>query len=277
MRKGIGDYFSTLSERFGEGWNRFWFLPSDALDTSQFVLYAQSIVPIQNTSWPSHYEVLVRMRDGDSKLIGPMGFIPAAERYGLMRALDRWVIQNALSEMAQHADLSNGSCYGINLSGSSMDDEGLLDFIREQFDRYGLPASLVCFEITETIAISNLRGAVRMIHELKDLGCKFALDDFGSGMSSFAYLRQLPVDFVKIDGNFVRDIATDQVNHAMVESINKVGHVMGIGTIAEFVEDAETMAILKAVGVDYAQGFGISKPDRLFGHSIRAAEAQLVH
>jgi diguanylate cyclase (GGDEF)-like protein/PAS domain S-box-containing protein len=235
-----------------------------ALKENRLCLYAQPIVDLQHTSESAmHIEVLLRMRDPNGRIIPPMAFIPAAERYNLMPTIDRWVIRTVFSYIAGLRRANHGqhfSSYAINLSGASLGDEDFPDFVREAFAETAIPASLICFEITETVAIGNLSNATKLMNEFKELGCSFALDDFGSGMSSFAYLKHLPVDFLKIDGSFIRDIVNDQINHAMVESINHIGHLMGLRTIAEFVENDLIVEKLRNIGVDFAQGYGLGKP-----------------
>jgi diguanylate cyclase (GGDEF)-like protein/PAS domain S-box-containing protein len=236
-----------------------------ALEEERLCLYAQEILPIRPaTQSGRHLELLIRMIDERGELVPPMAFIPAAERYNLMPTIDRWVIRTAFSTLAQLRDVGNGESIdmcSINISGASLVDEGsLMEFVIEQFGRFGIPHKIVCFEITETAAIANLTKAERFIQELRALGCRFSLDDFGSGMSSFAYLKRLQVDFLKIDGAFVKDMAKDPIDSAMVEAINHIGHVMGKLTIAEFVENEEILIQLRRIGVDYAQGYGIAKP-----------------
>ena len=232
-----------------------------ALDESRFVLYSQRIVALGDDADSSdHYELLLRMVDEDNAIVPPMAFIPAAERYGMMPLLDRWVIQKAFSQYStRHAPGSNGTC-AINLSGKSICDDGFLTFVLAQFERFNVPPQGICFEITETAAIANLSQAAILIRDLKAIGCRFSLDDFGSGMSSFTYLKHLRVDYLKIDGGFVKDMIEDPIDHAMVASIHHIGHVMGIKTIAEFVESDATMRALREIGVDFAQGYGVEKP-----------------
>ncbi len=233
-----------------------------ALDENRFTLYAQDIVPVNGAQEGTHCELLVRMLDERGELVPPMAFIPAAERYNLMPAIDRWVIRTALATLSR-LQTDGGEIIdlcAINLSGASIGDERFLDFVREQLDRFAVPHRCICFEITETAAIANLDKATAIIGELKRLGCRFSLDDFGAGMSSFAYLKHLPVDFLKIDGGFVKDMADDPIDRAMVEAINSVGHVMGKQTIAEFVDSDRVMAALREIGVDFAQGYGVARP-----------------
>lgn len=231
-----------------------------AMAQNRLVLYVQKIVSL-NASDPyqEHVEMLLRLVSDDGKIIPPMAFIPAAERYGLMPEIDRWVIRTAFAHIASLPHSAH-SLYSINLSGGSLNDEKALLFICEQLVTSGVRAESICFEITETAAIANLLNARAFIIALKEKGCKFALDDFGSGMSSFAYLKHLPVNFLKIDGCFVKDIATDNVDKAMVIAINDIGHVMGLETIAEFVENEDILRILRDIGVDFAQGYGVGYP-----------------
>ena len=212
----------------------------------------------------SAIELLLRMKDDEGQLILPGAFIPAAERYGLMAQLDRWVITQTFSWIAENQQLTN-SLYklSINLSGQSFSEEYFLDFVKTRLEDFDIDATKICFEITETAAISNLMKATEFISELKALGCSFALDDFGSGFSSFAYLKNLPVDFIKIDGMFVRDIDKDSIDQEMVRSITNIARAMGKHTIAEFVENDAIKKILEGFGVDYIQGYGVSKPQSL--------------
>jgi diguanylate cyclase (GGDEF)-like protein/PAS domain S-box-containing protein len=236
----------------------------NALEQKRFCLYSQDIAPVAGTSLHGkHMEVLVRMLDENGKIVSPLSFIPAAERYNLMPTIDRWVIHTAFSRLAQLRKSGqwgpNDLC-AINLSGASLGEESTLTFIIKEFQQFSVPYSNICFEVTETAAISVIAKAAQFMQELRKLGCKFALDDFGAGMSSFAYLKHLPVDLLKIDGSFVKDMATDPIDAAMVEAINHIGHVMGKQTIAEFVENDEVLVQLRRIGVDFAQGYGIAKP-----------------
>jgi diguanylate cyclase (GGDEF)-like protein/PAS domain S-box-containing protein len=242
-----------------------------ALEEDRFCLYFQTIAPITSTPQNGeHYEVLLRLRDESGALVPPKAFIPAAERYGLMHLIDRWVIRTLFSVQGQHYKDIWSQCsihgkfcdalYAINLSGASINDDQFIEFLRDQLALHHVPPQLICFEITETVAIANLTKASQFIHELKQLGCRFALDDFGSGMSSFAYLKNLPVDYLKIDGEFIRNIVDTPVDEVMVEAMTRIGHVMGLKIIAEFVENDDILAHLQTLGVDYAQGYGIAKP-----------------
>jgi len=230
---------------------------------NRFTLYHQNIATLSAGGHTGeHFEILVRMVDEKGLLVPPGAFMPAAERYNLMPMIDRWVINETFASIKLRSalGLTFPETVAINLSGASLGDAGLLDYIQQKFAEHGIPAHIICFEITETAAISNLIHAVKFIKDLKTLGCRFSLDDFGSGLSSFTYLKNMPVDYLKIDGSFVKDMLTDSINHAMVESINQIGHVMGIKTIAEFVETQQLADRLKFLGVDYAQGYGVHKP-----------------
>ncbi|HUX91061.1 MAG TPA: EAL domain-containing protein [Gallionellaceae bacterium] len=231
-----------------------------AFEDERFHLHYQPIVPLQikTAGQAQHFEILLRMEDEDHELIPPGAFIPAAERYNMMVEIDRWVVKNVFSWLLANAERE--VICAINLSGQSVNDERFLAFLIDQIKVRGVTPHKLCFEITETAAISNLTKASNFIKTVKSLGCSFSLDDFGSGMSSFSYLKNLPVDYLKIDGSFVRDMLNDPIDCAMVESINHIGHVMGIKTIAEFVENQAIKEKLLAIGVDYAQGYSIAKP-----------------
>lgn len=234
------------------------------LDEGRMRLFSQQIVSLRQPSkHNTHCEILLRMLDERGDLIPPARFIPAAEKYGLMPAIDRWVITNAFETYANLATRSRTlpiqTC-SINLSGKSINDDTFLDFLREQVAAAGVPFNAFCFEVTETAAVENLSNAVNFIEQLRALGCRFSLDDFGAGMSSFGYLKHLPVDYLKIDGGFVKDMLEDPIDKAMVEAINDIGHVMGKQTIAEFAETTAIVDALREIGVDYAQGFGVAKP-----------------
>jgi len=228
-----------------------------AIDENRFCLYAQPIVPVARPDTPAHYEILVRLRDEQGRLVPPNAFIPAAERYNLMPQIDRWVLRTTLGFLR---GLSDSSQVAINVSGQSLCDADFLRFAIDQINETGLDPRRICFEITETAAIAHLNLASRFISVLHGMGCSFSLDDFGSGLSSFAYLKNLKVDYLKIDGGFVKNMVDDPIDRAMVAAIHGVGQAMGIRTIAEFVETPEILAALAAIGVNYAQGYGIAKP-----------------
>ena len=191
----------------------------------------------------------------------PGAFLPAAERYGVIKLVDRWVVRNALQWLGDNVEqLRRMSLCSINLSGTTLSDITTVDYIRELIEQTQVDANKLCFEVTETAAVTNLVDACEFISKLREIGCKFALDDFGAGMSSFSYLKHMPVDFVKIDGSFVRNIVDDEIDYAMVKSINDISHIMGKKTIAELCESKEVYEKLKEIGVDYVQGFYLGKP-----------------
>jgi diguanylate cyclase (GGDEF)-like protein/PAS domain S-box-containing protein len=230
-----------------------------ALEQDRFRLQFQEIVPLKDAGAGRHIELLLRLMDEQGRMVPPGSFIPAAERYGLMPLIDRWVVKTAFAVLASAGGSAAGiTTCAINLSGITFNDDSFVGFVEEQFRLHGIETSTICFEITETSAIADLPSATRLIGALQKLGCRFSLDDFGAGMSSFAYLKHLPVDYLKIDGSFVKDMLDDRIDRAMVEMINHIGHVTGKKTIAEFVETPEIAAALREIGVDYAQGFGIS-------------------
>ena len=233
-----------------------------ALEENRFRIFTQPIVPMAATrDVGNHIELLLRMEDEDGQIVPPGAFLPAAERYNLAPHLDRWVISTLFEWFEGHPrELDALHLCSVNLSGQSLGDEELPRMLNDYFDRDTIAPTKICFEITETAAISNLSVAMTFITLMKERGCSFALDDFGSGLSSFAYLKNLPVDFIKIDGVFVKDIVDDPIDLAMVKSINAIGQVMGKQTIAEFVENDAILAMLQDIGVDYAQGYGIARP-----------------
>lgn len=235
-----------------------------AIEDDRFLLYYQTIEAlVPHADRPPKAEILVRMVNEDGSIARPMDFIPAAERYNLMPAIDRWVIRESFKAYRRHRDGAGalaGRNISINLSGPSLLDESLIGFILDERAASGVPAELVCLEVTETAAIQNLAHATRFMAALKEQGFSFALDDFGSGFSSFGYLRNLPVDYLKIDGSLVRNVDESDVSAAMVGSINSIGHVMGIKTIAEFVGSVEVRDKVTELGVDYGQGYVFSEP-----------------
>ena len=231
-----------------------------ALEENRFVLCVQTIRNVRGDDSDMH-EILVRMVDEQGGLVPPGSFISSAERYGLMSDIDRWVIEHSFEILASGTDLL--PAISINLSGLSLTQKGMSQFISDCQMRYGIDPGRVCLEVTETAAIANLSHAIAFMHDLKARGFKFALDDFGSGLSSFAYLKNLPVDFLKIDGSFVYDMCADPIDLAMVQAINGIGHTMGIRTVAEYVNDEKTLAALREMGVDYVQGYYIAMPTLL--------------
>ena len=239
---------------------------NNALEEDRFELCYQSIIPIGATEDNSdqigdHYELLLRMRDEQGKLITPGSFLPAAERYKSALRLDRWVVEYALTWLSQHQEhLEKLSICSINLSGQSVCDKDFLNHLIGLLDNSAIPPSKVCFELTETAAIANLVRATEFMQALQVKGCRFALDDFGTGLSSFEYLKHLPVDFIKIDGQFISDIAVSAVDYTMVKSINDIAKVMSKQTIAEYVETEDALTTLREIGVDFAQGYAIARP-----------------
>jgi diguanylate cyclase (GGDEF)-like protein/PAS domain S-box-containing protein len=238
---------------------------TNALEENRFELFRQTIMPLQpGLDTGAHYELLLRMRDENGTIISPELFIAAAERYGITPGIDRWVISHAFRWLVSEADERERlTLCSINLSGQSLADEKFLPFVIDQFRTSGLIGNRICFEITETAAIASYSQANRFIHALQELGCKFALDDFGTGLSSFGYLKHFPVDFLKIDGSFVKEILHDPIDREMVRSINEIGHLTGKKTIAEFAENTEIITMLRGMGIDYAQGYGVEEPRRL--------------
>jgi diguanylate cyclase (GGDEF)-like protein/PAS domain S-box-containing protein len=244
---------------------------NQAFELGRFRLYRQRITPlVPGAQKEPNYEVLVRMIDKSGNLVPPTGFMPAAERYNLLTSIERWVISSLIEYL--HNQWTSGAIprepaergyYSVNLSGASINDKSLPEFLRNLLRRYQLPAGLLCFEITETTAISNLNAAAELMQELKGMGCRFALDDFGTGMSSFAYLKYLPVDVLKIAGMFVKDMATDPMDYAIIDAINKIGHILGMQTVAEEVEDEQTLAKITELKIDCAQGYFIAPPEAI--------------
>jgi diguanylate cyclase (GGDEF)-like protein/PAS domain S-box-containing protein len=235
-----------------------------ALQNNTFELFFQKYLPMTKVQKGHHYEILLRMRDDNNELILPSVFLPAAERYNLSPRIDRWVVETYFQWLV-HNPLHQQALFrcNINLSGHSLGDKDLKLFILNAFEKYAVPYDKICFEITESMAILKMDETLEFINTFRQLGCKFALDDFGSGFSSYNYLKNLPVDQVKIDGNFVKDILIDPIDLAMVKSIKDVATAMGIETIAEFVESKEIMVQLGKMGVDFAQGYGVDKPSTI--------------
>jgi diguanylate cyclase (GGDEF)-like protein len=236
---------------------------NEAIEHNDFVLYCQGIFPMQQKELPPFYEILIRKRDEHGGIIPPAEFLPSAERYHLMTKIDRWVIQHAFMALQPLFKTQSGNkpfIVSINLSGMSLGDPTLLPYIKNCLATYEISPSHVCFEVTETSAIINIDHTIKLISELQQMGTRFMLDDFGSGMSSFSYLKHLPVDFLKMDGAYVKDITINKVDLAMAKAIQSVAESMEIQTIAEYVEDQATLDCLKEMGVAYAQGFYLNKP-----------------
>ncbi len=233
----------------------------NALNDNAFSLFTQRIVSTDDSNRVCRYEILLRLIERDGTIHFPGSFLPAAERFGLMPRIDRWVITHTLTDPHIIRFIERNEVeININISWATLNDDALLGFIRDLLQQSPIPASAICFEITETAAIANVPATVRFMRNMKLLGCKFALDDFGSGLSSFGYLKNLPVDYLKIDGSFIRDITTDSTNYAMVESINHIGKVMGLRTVAEYVHDRDTCDQLRRIDVDFMQGYYVHTP-----------------
>jgi diguanylate cyclase (GGDEF)-like protein/PAS domain S-box-containing protein len=263
-------YDQQDTERGSHQEERHWAsLISQALEQDRFRLYAQTICALapaaDNTA---RIEILVRMEDENGQLIPPSAFIPAAERYELMAAVDRHIVRESFRFISENA--CEGICVSINLSSSALNDDKLSGFIKRCARKYKIPPNLVCFEISEAAAIASLAKTRRLIDALKPEGFRFALDDFGSKLSSFNYLKNFPVDYVKIDGSFVRGMVDNRIDHGMVAAINQIGHIMEMKTIAEFVENEQIAVKLRDLGVDFAQGYGISRPAPLTGKTLRS-------
>jgi diguanylate cyclase (GGDEF)-like protein/PAS domain S-box-containing protein len=256
----------------------------EAIENDRLKLYAQPIVALKNRDpLKRHVEILVRLLDEDNQLIQPNAFIPAAERYNLMSLIDRKVIFETFSFIHKYSDKDDLiTYYSINLSGNTIGDKDIITYIKEAAIKFNIESKLICFEITETAAIKDLNNAKILIKELKAFGFKFALDDFGSGLSSFHYLKNLQVDYLKIDGSFVSDMVNNNIDHAMVAAINEVGHIMGIKTIAEYVENDQIVKKLQHLNVDYGQGYGIEQPKPIekilsFGEDKDSPSLKLIH
>nr|WP_282452624.1 EAL domain-containing protein [Lysobacter sp. CAU 1642] len=246
----------------------------EALAEDRFCLYFQELRPLgRQVGAPPHFELLVRMRDRSGAMVPPGAFIPAAERFGVMPEVDRWVVRTALARFESlHPQGGEIGLCSINLSGATMGDESFPGFLLAELARAELAPDKLCFEITETSAVSNFNQASALIGALRQLGCKVALDDFGAGMSSFAYLKNLPVDYLKIDGSFIRDLVNDELSQSIVAAITKVGHQVGTGVIAEFVGSEEAIDLLREMGVDYAQGFGVHVPEIIPAHASLSSD-----
>ena len=252
-----------MQERYGEmEWiNRL----VSAFEGHGLLLFCQQIHAVnigEDSCAKNHYEILVRYEDEKGKLVPPGVFLPPAERYNLIGMLDRWVVRSTFEWLSKHpTELNNLGLCSINLSGASLGDDNMPNYIKSCFEQTQIDPHKICFEITETVAVTNLMKANEFIKDLKEIGCKFSLDDFGVGMSSFAYLKHMDVDYVKIDGSFVRNIVSDPIDKEMVRSINDIGHILGKQTVAEFCEDQDCYDVLKQLSVDYVQGYFIGKPE----------------
>jgi len=232
----------------------------DAMEQDKFILAQQPIVDTITGDLLS-YDILLRMRDSNSDIILPNGFLPSAQRIGLMVDIDKWILSKSISTLKKVRENNPEVRFSINLSAKAMCDPEILMIITDALITNQIDPGSITFEITEDTAIANMDMAVKFLHQLEELGCKTALDDFGTGYSSFAYLKDLPVDYVKIDGSFVQNIDTDQLNLAMVKSMNEVAHATGKKTVAEFVKNQDILDAIKAIGIDYAQGYHIGKPE----------------
>jgi EAL domain-containing protein (putative c-di-GMP-specific phosphodiesterase class I) len=238
---------------------------NSAVEENRFELYRMPIMALQQEEHGRHYEILLRLRDESGRVVSPDTFMAAADRYGLTPNIDRWVVENVFRWLvSDHDERDSLGVVAINLSGQSLADSKFLPFVIEHLERSGLDATKICFEITETAAIASFAQANRFIQALKQLGCQFSLDDFGTGMSSFGYLKSFPVNYLKIDGGFVRGILSDPIDREMVRSINEIGHLTGKKVIAEYAENAEIINALRDMGIDYAQGYGVAQPSRVY-------------
>jgi Amt family ammonium transporter len=235
----------------------------EAMDNNRFAIYGQKIMPLaDNSQEPERLEILLRMRDAATrKLIPPGAFLPAAERYGLSKELDEWVVRSLLDTLFVHQSFqAEHRKYWINLSGTSIGDKQFAQFLVDAIKHSPLPVGTINFEITETAVIRSVAEAGKLMTELREMGCQFALDDFGSGLSSFGYLKKLPVDYLKIDGMFIRDIVEDETDRIFVKSIIDIGHTLNIKTVVECIENKTMLDVVKSLGADYAQGYALGRP-----------------
>jgi len=247
-----------------------------ALTDGRFVLHYQELAPLWYGEQAEgvHMELLIRLRDEDGSMVPPGAFIPAAERFGLMPQLDRWVVDTALANFSRlHPSGKPVKLCAINLSGPTFEDDSFADFVLQRLEDYGVSPQRICFEITETAAVSSMSRAVEFMQRLRSAGCKFSLDDFGSGMASFGYLKNMPVDFIKIDGSFIRNIETDPVSYSIVRAVTDIGHQLGLQVVAEWVADERARDLLRGLSVDYAQGFAIHRPEATLCFRPPAASA----
>jgi diguanylate cyclase (GGDEF)-like protein len=233
-----------------------------SLDADEFTLMAQPITPLQKSDSKNRFEILLRMKDSQGNSVSTNAFLSAAERYQLMPQIDRWVVSTTLARLSPFADKLQecGAVFAINLSGQSLGDSEILNFVEEEIDQSGVSAAALCFEVTESAAVSSRDRAQAFIDALKKRGCRFSLDDFGAGLSSFAYLKNFDVDILKIDGSFIRDITDNRISESMVAAITQVAKVMELETVAEYVESKETKKLITKLGVDFAQGHVVGRP-----------------
>jgi EAL domain-containing protein (putative c-di-GMP-specific phosphodiesterase class I) len=230
------------------------------LTDNRFCLYVQPIVSIDDKDQHTHYEVLIRYRSPDGKIIPPGDFLPPAERYNLIERIDCWVVSNVIAWLQENPELAPRIMFSVNLSGRSIGSPTFHNFLRQSLIESDIAMSSLCFEITETAVVDNVERSVEFINSIKQLGVKFSLDDFGTGLSSFSYLKQFPVDYLKIDGEFVRDITQDDKSYVFVRSMTEVGHCLDMEVIAEFVESDTMFDKLREANVDYVQGYTVGKP-----------------
>jgi len=239
-----------------------------ALTEERLVLFYQTVYElVPHGTEMAHCEILLRIKSESGELISPAQFIPIAEKYNVMTDVDRWVLSHVFNWVASHQHKYETPKLLINLSGMSFINDDFLEFVIEQLQTRDIDPKRLAFEITETAAVDNMDKANVFIDRIRKMGCHFALDDFGSGFSTFSYLKKLPIDYLKIDGSLVKNLSTDRIDREMVRAINDIGHTVGAKTIAEFVEDDETLNHLRSMGVDYAQGYGLSEPQALSGLS----------
>ncbi|HZX80873.1 MAG TPA: EAL domain-containing protein [Lysobacter sp.] len=238
-----------------------------ALEENRLRLYYQEVHPLGTRSGGTKIELLLRLVDEDDRLVPPGAFIPAAERYGMMPAIDRWVVDTALANIDRlHPDGKDLGLVSINLSGATIDDASFIEHILDLIERHGVDPRRLCFEITETLAVRNLAQVSRFMGELRRAGCRISLDDFGVGMSSFGYLKNLPIDIIKIDGSFVQDLVSDTMSQAIVRAVTDIGHQRGLQVVAEWVDSEAILRALREVGVDHAQGFALHRPEPVVMH-----------
>ncbi|ARU58911.1 response regulator receiver-modulated signal transduction diguanylate cyclase/phosphodiesterase [Oleiphilus messinensis] len=256
--------YSTQDEEFLKRRKEMHWAPAikQAAEENQFVLHQQAMISLQHPDTPPFYEFLLRLMQHERQ-VAPGEFIPAAERYNLMPVIDRWVVKNVFQYLRSRALHQTYGQYFINLSGSTLSDREFFEDIKTMQRHFEIDPEIICFEITETAAIDNLCNAVGFITEIRQRGFKFALDDFGVGLSSFSYLKMIPVDYLKIDGSFVQNLLSNKIDRGIVDACNRIAHEAGLKTVAEFVENEETLNALKEIDIDFAQGFGISKPGPL--------------